>query len=1425
MIDEDALRAFNQFFSSSDFPAWLASPDGQHLVINGAFQGVSGSSIPPFAPVLSSEVLSSDDITHLGQAGAQLQRKEQSLEHHHIWLVSGANASGGYTLQPILGEDGMVAILGTRAFGAPFFSKQAGERFESAELQQAAIESIGVALWFADTGTGKLRASDGFFDLLGFAPDEVDLDASWVRGRIHPADLHENIAGISALLSGEIQRYDNDYRMLSKDGSWKWVQASAHLATPSENGDGAPVLCGSFVDISARKANEEALSKALKEAEMARSLLQYSEEAHRVSTEGGGIAPWHIDPKTGEAWWSDHFYRILGYEINGFDKTRDAFVALIHPDDVAAAVSSMAALNNDGAEEYHAKFRLKRRDGTWQWYESVARLVARTHMGLHPLICGSMRDIGEWKDQEVRLKAALSEARNARDDAQAARSIAQWNEEILRVSSESGNVVPWTRVPETEESWFGTNISKILGLPQGYTVDSAFFRTLIHPDNLEDVIKAFSGLESGAGETFAQDFRIRRADGGWSWVTSRGRRIERADKGLPYIICGSLTVIDHLKENEKRLAEAAAAADAARADAKTSEEMLRTSASCGELGPWNVCHETGECWMLDTTYQMLGYEPGDFIPNSEGWRNLIHPDDAQQAIEAMTALIDGRADVYDVEKRLRHKNGNYFWYRAIARQIDRSDQGLPPLIAGTTTRIDHLKENERRLAEAAELARRARDRLNRLADNAPGALFEFRQNADGSYEVPYFSAKLPDLLGIDRSNIGLDGSWVLTHIAPEDLPEFAEKLHESKRTLTEFHWQFRVNHPQTGQRWILVNSLPMQQPDGSTIWFGNLFDITDQLLIERKAQEAAKAVKEAHARLSTIADNAPAGIFELHRDCDGKTGLRYISARLKELFGMEHITAKDFLSELLERIAHEDQVGFQASMERSRKSLTQWSHRFRVNHPKLGTRWLAGSATPKTRDDGSVTWIGTLHDVTRDAEREAELRKAHELAERMRAKSEWQAFHDSLTELPNRRLFDRALAERLENTLSKNGPRDCVLIRIDGDRFKYINDTLGHEAGDEVLKRIGEILVTETRDDDLAARIGGDEFSILLAPGTTTDKAKKIVARIQDGLSKPMAFNGRQCQIEASFGIAYVDDLRAAGSDILPFADAALYRAKEKGRNRLELFTPELKAEILNDRQLAGELQDALNNDEFIPYFQPQICANTGQLSGIETLLRWQHPTRGILGPDHFLKVAGQLRMVPELDGLMLRKAKTSLQNWRRQGIKIPKIGFNVSSGRMRDPSILTGAESITQDGTKVAFELLESILLEEENDIFRFHLDQLREAGIDIEIDDFGSGHASIIALMAISPSALKIDRRLIQPVDQGFRAQKMVRAIVEIAETFEIETIAEGVETPEQVEILRDLGCDILQGYHYSRPVSEADLAVFVRKLSSQTRQDKAG
>ena len=249
------------------------------------------------------------------------------------------------------------------------------------------------------------------------------------------------------------------------------------------------------------------------------------------------------------------------------------------------------------------------------------------------------------------------------------------------------------------------------------------------------------------------------------------------------------------------------------------------------------------------------------------------------------------------------------------------------------------------------------------------------------------------------------------------------------------------------------------------------------------------------------------------------------------------------------------------------------------------------------------------------------------------------------------------------------------------------------------------------------------------------------------------------------------------------------------------------------NRALSSEIQDAIEKRQFEPYFQPQFDAKTGLLAGAEILMRWQHPVEGTLTPAAFMSVAEQLRVVPEIDRQIMEKTLGALKRFGACGIEVPKISLNASSERLHDPDTIDLAHKIASQGTRVAFELLESILVEEESEVFRMHLDRLRDVGIEFEIDDFGSGHASILGLLESGATALKIDRRLIKPLGESERNQNLVRAIIEIAETLGIKTVAEGVESDIQRRILLQMGCDTLQGFLFSEALSETDFAEFYR------------
>lgn len=484
-----------------------------------------------------------------------------------------------------------------------------------------------------------------------------------------------------------------------------------------------------------------------------------------------------------------------------------------------------------------------------------------------------------------------------------------------------------------------------------------------------------------------------------------------------------------------------------------------------------------------------------------------------------------------------------------------------------------------------------------------------------------------------------------------------------------------------------------------------------------------------------------------------------------------------------------------------------------LNYSKEGNPyWVSLGISPLRNEQGEFYgFMAISHDITQErAQREAILEAKREI--------EHQALHDALTELPNRRALDIAL--RTRSTSNEPG---ATVVRIDLDHFKYVNDTLGHAAGDFVLCEVAHILREETKSEDLPARVGGDEFVILLGAGKTSEDGKIVAERMLERIQQPKQFEKKTVRVGASFGVASTLDGLLPVDQLIVGADAALYEAKDSGRNAVKLYTPQLHHIVQGRRSLALEIRRAILNEEFVPYFQPQIDANSHEIVGVETLARWHSPELGVMSPDTFLPIAEQLSAVDEIDALIFRKAIDQISALRDRGVCIPKVSFNVTAQRIQNPDMFLDLPNAQNLGFEIAFEILESVLVEEQTDLFIFSIDRLREMGISIEIDDFGSGHASIVGLMHLRPDVMKIDQRLVMPVNRSDTIRGLLQQIIGMADLMGLKVTAEGVETLEHAQILKELGCHTLQGYAFAKPKPVDDLYDFAMNWSPR-RQSEA-
>lgn len=446
-------------------------------------------------------------------------------------------------------------------------------------------------------------------------------------------------------------------------------------------------------------------------------------------------------------------------------------------------------------------------------------------------------------------------------------------------------------------------------------------------------------------------------------------------------------------------------------------------------------------------------------------------------------------------------------------------------------------------------------------------------------------------------------------------------------------------------------------------------------------------------------------------------------------------------------------------------------------------------------DEGDLaSYVCFFSDIS---ERKASEQRIHRLA-----------YYDALTHLPNRTLFQ----DRLYNALQQAERQQSwvVLMFLDLDRFKPINDSLGHAAGDRMLKDMATRLLGCVDDDDTVARMGGDEFTLLLQPRATRElalnQAIHVAEQILGSLVKPFVLEGREFFVTASVGIALSPQDGGELSQLMKNADTAMYHAKERGKNNFQFYQADMNATALERLELESDLRHALEQQEFVLYYQPQFSGDGKRLTGAEALLRWNHPRRGLVPPVEFIPVLEELGLVVDVGDWVLAEACRQLKAWHLAKVRVPKISVNISARQFADGQLGNRiARMLEITGLPPAcleLELTESILMREVNEAMMI-LDTLKNLGLSIAVDDFGTGYSSLNYLKQFPIDVLKIDRTFVDGLPSGEQDAQIARAIIAMAHSLNLSVIAEGVETHEQLEFLREHGCDEVQGYLFGRPM----------------------
>lgn len=732
-----------------------------------------------------------------------------------------------------------------------------------------------------------------------------------------------------------------------------------------------------------------------------------------------------------------------------------------------------------------------------------------------------------------------------------------------------------------------------------------------------------------------------------------------------------------------------------------SEERFSLAMRGANDGLWDWDLETDEVYYSPRWKSMLGFEESELINNLSTWASLVHPDDKGFVLGKVRDYLAGRKDSFEVEMRMRHKDGHEVFVLSRAFLVIREIDGKPVRLVGTHVDITERKKAEAYDSKQAEI-------LEMIAVGRPAA---------DIYEAIalMYEARHP---GMRCSMLELSGNRLLHGGAPSLPKEYCKAVHGLE------------NGPSVGSC-------------GTSTFTG-------QRVLVENIETDPKWAKIKHFAL-------PHGMR-----CCWSEPVKSSSGKILGVFGMYY------------------------------------------NHPALPDEQELKDLVAAARLTGIVM------------ERDQAQKRIHRLA-----------YTDELTGLASRVSFTQHLEEITKTSIRHS--RHYGLLYIDLDDFKRVNDSLGHDAGDLMLKTIAHRLITTCRESDFIARLGGDEFCILIEEAEE-DYAANVAKRCLDVISQPIEIYSRKITPACSIGIAYFPDDGKDLSTLLKAADISLYSAKENGKNHYAFYRAELTHKAEYRFQIEQSLREAIEKQELSLVYQPQININTGEIFGTEALSRWFHPQLGQVPPNDFIATAERIGMNKTLTEWVLRTACNQLVAWKKEGFRTLRMAVNISPSLFLDKDFVRLVKRIIDEvgiaPAELELEVTEGIVQTDPRNLTVFQ--DMKDLGVLLSIDDFGSGYSSFASLKHLMADYLKIDKYFIDDMLADEKTLTLVGSMVRMGQKLGYGIIAEGVETQAQLAILKDLGCEIVQGYLFSKPVSADNISELLRDethkaILGQYRLDK--
>jgi diguanylate cyclase (GGDEF)-like protein/PAS domain S-box-containing protein len=935
-------------------------------------------------------------------------------------------------------------------------------------------------------------------------------------------------------------------------------------------------------------------------------------------------------------------------------------------------------------------------------------------------------------------------------------------ESFYREALSAAGVGTWRLDMVTGLTTWDEVTARLFGYPE--QVREAEAMLPVHPED-RDTAAAAIDCSFTTGDPCDIEFRVLRPSGEVRWMRGMARP-RAAEPGQRRWLCGIVFDIHDCKVSELGLR------DSQRQLSTLIDNLPGFAYRCGTTPPWRLDYAS------DGALEVTGYPAQAWLSGEIAWADVVYPEDLP-ALEAEVAeAIAGRRR-FDLTYRIRHRDGSIRWLHERGQAI--FDGGGEALFAeGFIGDVTDRKRAEEALLEAKE-------RAHSILDSVPQIVWAC--GADGRCD--YLSPQWREFTGRDPQADLANGWTAALHQDDRDGTRLAwtRSLVDS----TTFETEFRLKHRGGGYRWALARALPERDAAGKVVrWYGTCTDIHEGVMAKR-------ALTESEALNRSILDSSPDCIKLVDRDSrilfvnrlgpramDMEDGAAMIGARWLDL--LEPSSAAE-AANALEKAAAGETAHF-TMMQPTANGLPKW--------------WDV-VATPVDTEGGAERLAVIARDVTRQKQSEERVR--------------WIANHDPLTGLPNRLLFQERLDE-ISAGGGGNGGGGFALLLLDVDDFKRVNDSLGHDAGDALLCAFGERLRAATRADDFVARLGGDEFAVILNGVTCADEVASAGHAILHALREPHIHAGRILDCNASIGASLFPSHGKGRTELLKHADIALYVAKASWRGNLRIFDGDMRSEMQNRMSMLGVARQALRDDLIVPFYQPKIDLVSGEVAGFEALLRWRHHRRGIQKPDTIAAAFEDLSTAAAISDRMVEKVIADMRGWLDRGLAFGHVAINSAAAEFRKGDfaerLLERLHQANIPAERLQLEVTETVFLGRGADYVERALKTLSQAGVQIALDDFGTGYASLSHLKQFPVDVLKIDRSFVAELGENADAAAIIRAVINLGHSLEIEVVAEGIETAHQATRLTNKGCRYGQGHLYSPAVRAAEVPGLIARFA---------